>query len=540
MIFNTFSMQGQKELLPKMLYQVHIDDLVPKDNFYRILDRSLNLSYLYKATRHYYGDEGQESIDPVVFFKICLVGYLNNINSDRRLIEYCGDSLSIRLYLKYDIDETLPWHSTISRTRQLYGEEVFLRLFRQVLSLCIEKGMVSGKRQAVDSAFIKANASLDSLVEKEVLEDVSVYAEELNEHSDYKVTLEKKKQVSQHHDWKQRTRKDTPGYEYKDGKVGHSGDFIQSQLLSNHTHYSPTDPDARISTKPGKPRNMNFLGQLSVDTANHVITGACADFASKKDSQCIEKICDLTIANLQANHLEIHQLLADTAYSSGEALKYIEEKGLNGWIPNFGQYKPERAGFIYNKDLDRYECQRGNKAILPFKGIRKGRDGYENNQYISSESVCKNCPLREACCGEKTKFKRLSHSIHKDYYDRMHKKLTENKAYAQRMSRLRSSTVEPVLGTLINFLNMKRVNTRGIDLANKHVLMASLTYNLKKYLKFSSKKLTSKSIAMQIEVNSIFSTCFSVFLLIFRSFEPSFLENENDKQKNNHSLKRLF
>ena len=61
---------------------------------------------------------------------ICLVGYLNNINSDRRLIAYCSNCIDVRWYLKYDIDEELPWHSTISRTRQLYGEEVFLSLFQ--------------------------------------------------------------------------------------------------------------------------------------------------------------------------------------------------------------------------------------------------------------------------------------------------------------------------------------------------------------------------------------------------------------------------
>ena len=60
-------MQGRKELFPKMMYQVHTGDLVPKDNFYRILDRELNLSCLYKATQRYYGEEGQESIDPFVF-----------------------------------------------------------------------------------------------------------------------------------------------------------------------------------------------------------------------------------------------------------------------------------------------------------------------------------------------------------------------------------------------------------------------------------------------------------------------------------------
>jgi len=517
-------MQGKKEWRPKMMYQVYLDEMVAENNFYRLLNKELDLNFLYKATEHYYGDEGQESIDPVVFFKICLVGYLNNINSDRKLIEYCSDSLGIRLFIKYDIDELLPWHSTISRTRQLYGEEVFLSLFCKVLTMCVEKGMVTGKRQAIDSALIKANASLDSLLEKEVLDDVVVYANELNENSEYKVTAQKKKQVEQHHDWKKRTKKDIPGGDYAEGKEGDSGEFLQARFLSNHTHYSPTDPDARIATKPGKPRNMNYLGQLAVDTKNHVITGACADFADKRDSQCLERIVNQTAENLDANNIQIKQIIADTGYSSGEALQFLEEHNIDAYIPNFGQYKPEREGFVYNETLDQYECQCGNRAILPFKSVRKQHNGYEIKQYRSSERDCKNCPLRKECCGEKTKFKKLSHSIHKEYYDRMHNKLTENKAYSQRMARLRSSTVEPVLGTLINFLNMKRVNTRGIDLANKHVLMAALTYNLKKYMKFVSKKVKSKAIEMKVRVETGFSTGFSAFWLIFSPYKPTLLK----------------
>jgi transposase len=88
---------------------------------------------------------------------ILLVGYLNKIGSDRRLMEYSSDSLAIRLFLRYDIDQDLPWHSTISRTRQLYGEEVFQELFRKVLSMCVDNGMVRGKLQAVDSAYVEAS-----------------------------------------------------------------------------------------------------------------------------------------------------------------------------------------------------------------------------------------------------------------------------------------------------------------------------------------------------------------------------------------------
>ena len=75
-------MQGKKDCIPKMMYQVSLNDLVPANNYYRIIDKELDLKFLYEATKSYYGTEGQESIDPVVFFKICLVGYLNNINSD--------------------------------------------------------------------------------------------------------------------------------------------------------------------------------------------------------------------------------------------------------------------------------------------------------------------------------------------------------------------------------------------------------------------------------------------------------------------------
>ncbi|WP_422653349.1 transposase, partial [Empedobacter sp. UBA3239] len=81
-------MQGRKQFSPQLFYHLSLDALVPEDNFYRRIDQELDWRFLYAQTRHYYGTQGQESIDPVVFFKILLVGYLNNINSDRALIRY--------------------------------------------------------------------------------------------------------------------------------------------------------------------------------------------------------------------------------------------------------------------------------------------------------------------------------------------------------------------------------------------------------------------------------------------------------------------
>ena len=80
----------------------------------------------------------------------------------------------------------------------------------------------------------------------------------------------------------------------------------------------------------------------------------------------------------------------------------------------------------------------------------------------------------------------------------MHEKLNRDKNYTRFLTKRRSSTVEPVLGTLINYNSMKRVNTRGMKNANKHVLMAALAYNLKKYLKFISRKPKSNAQIMHL------------------------------------------
>src|SRR5215210_8888626 len=133
-------MQGKKPYTEKLFTSFQLSDRVPADNFYRRLSAAINLDFIYKLTNKYYGREGQQSIDPVVFFKLILIGYIENLNSDRKILAHSKLRLDILFFLGYDIDEELPWHSTISRTRQLYGEELFKDFFRQILKQCIDKG----------------------------------------------------------------------------------------------------------------------------------------------------------------------------------------------------------------------------------------------------------------------------------------------------------------------------------------------------------------------------------------------------------------
>jgi transposase len=159
-------MQGRKNYTEKLFLSFRLSDRIPKENLYRKLRETLDLSFLYKDTKELYGKTGNPSIDPVVFFKLLITGYLENITSDRKLVEHCCMRMDVLYFLGFDIDEDLPWHSTISRTRQLYPASLFEKLFNKVFALCVDSGMVSGHTQAVDSAPIKANASMESVVLK--------------------------------------------------------------------------------------------------------------------------------------------------------------------------------------------------------------------------------------------------------------------------------------------------------------------------------------------------------------------------------------
>ena len=156
-------MQGYKSYEEKLFYTFRLSERVPVNNFYRRLKGVLDLSFIRKYTQEYYGKEGQSSIDPVVFFKLMLIGYLENIPSDRKIVEQTGIRLDMLYFLNYNIDEPLPWHSTLSRTRKPYGEELFLKVFNHILELCIKVDIVDVRTQAIDSTLIKANASMVSL-----------------------------------------------------------------------------------------------------------------------------------------------------------------------------------------------------------------------------------------------------------------------------------------------------------------------------------------------------------------------------------------
>lgn len=491
-------MQGKKKYQEKLFTQFLMSDRIPPENFYRRLKQALDLHFLYELTRSYYGESGQKSIDPTVFFKLCLVGYLENIISDRQLISHCSLRIDILYFLGYDIDEELPWHSTISRTRQLYPEAIFEEVFTRVLMMCIEKGMVSGHTQAIDSAPVKANASMDSLELKVPEEELEEHLKKIRQLS----AMDKDKPIR-----KAKTNKATPSQKtvsaskqeltaIKGRNKKWSKDQDQrpgagnkgSKYTSNKTHYSPTDPDAKISVKPGKARKLNYMSQLSVDTGHHVITDIRAYMADKKDSQYLQDIVPRLKNRLNRQGLIWKNCVADTGYSDGENYAFLEKIGLTSYIPPHGTYKGGPEGFIYNKTYDHYVCPHGK--IVPFKKVFNDyRTHTKKKEYRISSKICRACPMKRQCLGKTAQEKKFSVTYYREEYERNNQRV--NSKRGRYMKSKRQSTVEPVFGTLTQFMGLRKINTVGIQQANKVMHLSAIAYNLKKYLKFTSKVVRS-------------------------------------------------
>jgi transposase len=160
-------MQGKKAFFDKEVVRFRLSERVPRHNLYRRLAELVDGTFFYDETRDLYSHTGQPSLDPVVVFKLVLVGRRENLVSDRRLVAHCALRLDILFFLGYEVDEELPGHSTISRTRQLFPAAVFKRLFDYVFAQCVARGLVAGDTQAADSAPVKANAALEAMREKQ-------------------------------------------------------------------------------------------------------------------------------------------------------------------------------------------------------------------------------------------------------------------------------------------------------------------------------------------------------------------------------------
>lgn len=472
-------MQGKKNFTPKLFVNFRLPDHIPDDNFYKVLKDKLDLQFVYKSTELVYGKTGRPSLDPVVFFKMLLVGYLENVCSDRALERLFQLRLDLLYFIDHDLTDSVPDHSTICKARKRIPKEVLDEVFNHILKLCVEAGLVGGKVQSIDSAYINANASLDRMAEIKLVDrDPRDYLEEVlgqDLPDDMSVEDQIARVTKAQKDLMVHANHRKKKYREQDRNVKKQKN--KRRIFSSATHMSTTDPDARVAKKNGKPRMLCYTSTMSVDAMENVITHISAEHSSNKDSQLLIKNTKATQSRLKECEIEIETILADTGFSSGENYAILEEMNLDAYIPPHGTYETHRGDFKYDGRRNAFICPQGQ--ILKPKQT-KFSHGRKQLAYVSSKKICDHCPMRTECV-DRRGVKQITSTMYKRQYERMIKRLKSKRG--QLFYSLRMHTVEPVFGSLQQYYGLRWMNVRGRNSANKVMLMAAAAFNLKKWFK---------------------------------------------------------
>lgn len=409
-----------------------------KASYYTRLDAAVGdwealCSPLRKA---FYEGKNGRPVDPVVYFKIYLVGYIENVTYDTELAERIADSLSIRQFLGYAPHEKTPDHASISRIRGSYGG-VLTPVLESVVGLCDTAGLVSGREVAADSTLIPANACLSSLK-----------------------CVTQTKSVRQHFDEARASNRRT--------------------RLSNEEFRSSTDPDARIAMKGARtPRRMYHKATHVTDSKKQIILAADVACADVGDSHAVLAPLEQAASVLEACEKELGLVVMDAGYDDGKLHAKLEEMGAAPLAnpQRHASKKPAgfaKADFRYDAARDCYVCPAGKRLH------RNGKDS-ARQQYRSLATDCEHCPFKNACLEPGHRNRSVNRGFHEEASER--NRIRAQSPEGHEALRKRGAIVEPPFGHMKGFGGLSRLNCRTQPRVRAKIQMAAIAWNLAKLVR---------------------------------------------------------
>jgi transposase len=439
-----------------------LETLVAKDNFYRHLEKKLDLSFVRGWTKDCYAERGRPSVDPVVFFKLQLVMVLEGIRSERQLIEQASLNLAHRWYLGYNLDEPLPDHSTLTRIRQRLGLPIFRRFFDEIVQLCQDAGLIWGEELIFDATKVRANAALDSVVPrfKEVVDDHLV---ELFTSDDE--TEAPPGDDTQRWDLLEECRLDpsrpsSPSYE-----------------RASITRVSKTDPDAALMRKaPGAPAELGYHDHYVVDGGKRrIILNVLVTPADVMENQPMLDQLRRVIFRWQ---VDPKRVIADTTYGTVENIVAVEDMGIRAYVPlpDFDQRTGYwgRSHFAYDDDSDAYRCPQGEVLRRRTTKYTEGKIVYQ-----ADPETCNCCPVKAACTGSENG-RTVRRSLYEEYLERV-RGYHQTPAYEKAMSK-RKVWVEPLFAEAKQWHGLRQFRLRGRRRVNIEGLLIAAGQNLKRWV----------------------------------------------------------
>lgn len=283
----------------------------PGNAFYERLDELLK-EYRFDARveklcrRFYRGPYGRPSMAPSVYFRMLLIGYLEGLDSERGIAWRVADSLSLRKFLGYGLDEKTPDHSTISRTRRLYWLSTHRAVFRWVLQVLKQEGLLRGETISVDATTLEANASLRSIVRRETGQSYDGYVKDL----------------ARAEGLEQPTREQLARFDRK-----------RKKKTSNQDWVNPHDPDARVTKMKDGSTHLAHKAEHAIDLETGAIVGLTLQPADAGDTSTIVNTLLEADQALQAvTDTGVSEVVADKGYHSGELLQQLQDEGVRTYI----------------------------------------------------------------------------------------------------------------------------------------------------------------------------------------------------------------
>ena len=488
-------MMGLKAREVAARHTVSLEDLVPADDFYRHLDRVLDLTFVRDLVRDTYAPVGRPSIDPVVFFRLQLVLFFEGLRSERQLLRVAADRLSVRWYLGYDLGERLPDHSSLTRIRDRYGLDVFRRFFEAIVERCQAAGLVWGKELYLDGTKVEANAALDSLrprffveahLQRLFRDDATPAGEAAAEPEEpgpanggpaaptslpTAAPAEVAAANARRHDWLAEG-----GRQDRQPTVGR---VRRRSARRADWEASTTDPDA-TRMDPRDPRRGGRLGYKThyvVDGGTaRVIVAVLVTPAEVRDNQPAADL--LWYARFRWG-LHPRQVTGDQHYATFELIAALEDAGIRAYVPlpdwdrRPGFYGPSR--FRYEPAQDAYRCPQGH--LLRRHHVSNRVEAWI---YRAEKAVCAACPVRAACTKSRTG-RALVRSFWTEYLDRV-RAYQGTPAYLKAL-RKRSVWVEPLFGEAKDWHGLRRFRLRRLPKVNTEALLVAAGQNLKRLLR---------------------------------------------------------
>ena len=285
------------------------------DPFYRKLEETLHSLGFAQGVRDicrsaYASEEkgGRPGIDPAVYFKMLIIGFFENLPSERAIASRCADSLSLRAFLGYPLDQNTPDHSSLSVIRDRLQSEMFQQAFELILKGLLNHGLLKGKNLGIDSSIIEANASLRALQSRNTKESYWEYVKKLA--AEAGIDPNDTKAVRQF-DKKRKGRK-TSNQEWenphdKDAKVGKTKDGACDMVYKpEHTTDLDTGVIVAAETRLGDEGDTKDLAQRVLNVGD-VLARVCNDPLQKK---------------------VLRSLTADEGYFSVEEICALQQEGI--------------------------------------------------------------------------------------------------------------------------------------------------------------------------------------------------------------------